>query len=431
MKIIADLHIHSPYSRAVSKAMTLPNLDYYARLKGINILGTGDFTHPKWFNELKNKLIKAEEGLYRLNPEFKINDEVYDKKAEVRFMLTVELSSIYKKGNRVRRIHTLIFVSSLESVEKINLVLGKRGNIVSDGRPILGLDPKEILKIVLDIDERALIVPAHAWTPWFAIFGSMSGFDSIEECFDEYSKYIYAIETGLSSDPEMNANVPALKNIALLSNSDSHSLLRIGREANVFNTELSFGSIRSAIIKNDLEKFPYTIEFFPEEGRYHIDGHRVCDFSCLPEETEKNNGICPKCERPLTVGVLNRISKLSKKGKKKFRPFKRLVPLDEILSECFRVSKSSKKVKFEYNRILREVGTELDLLCELSDTELVKKLDPLICEAIMRVRKERLKISPGFDGEYGHVSIFTDEEAKEIKNKNLSFVLRDSPVLFQ
>lgn len=291
MKIIGDFHIHSKYSRATSQFADLENLDKWARIKGVDVLGAGDFTHPAWFSEMEKKLSEAEQGLFKLK----------GSDFGTRFVLTSEVSCIYKKTGKVRKVHIVIFAPSLHSVEKINSRLSQIGNIKSDGRPILGLDAKELLKIVLDIDENCLIVPAHIWTPWFSVFGSKSGFDSLEECFDEYAKYIFAVETGLSSDPKMNWQLPQLDNITLISNSDAHSAQKIGREANVFDTELNYDSIIKAI--KTRQGFLYTIEFFPEEGKYHFDGHASCGISLTPAQSKKYKNICPKCKKPLVIGA--------------------------------------------------------------------------------------------------------------------------------
>lgn len=421
MKVVADLHIHSPYSRAVSKEMTFENLDLWARRKGITVMGTGDFTHPAWMREIKEKLEPAEDGLFRIkdkpvldrvgtrsgNPNFK-DDET------TRFLLTVEISSIYSKGGKTRRIHNLIFVPSIASAEKINTALGLRGNIKSDGRPILGLDAKELAKIMFDIDEEAMVVPAHCWTPWFSVFGSMSGFDSLEECFDEYARHIYAVETGLSSDPEMNWRVSMLDRIALISNSDSHSLRRIGREANVFECERSYRGIMGAIKSLNPKKFLYTIEFYPEEGKYHYDGHRVCEFSCAPEETKRLNKLCPKCGKGVTVGVMNRVAVLADRplGSRHAGsiPFKRMVSLDEIIGEAFGLGVASKKVQSMTGSLTSAIGCELGALIDADMADLAAASTPEIAEGIRRVRAGELFIMPGYDGEYGKVRIFKDEE---------------------
>lgn len=414
MRIIADLHIHSPYARAVSPEMTLENLDYWARLKGITVMGTGDFTHPQWMKEIKRKLEPAEAGLYRIR-----NKELGIRETATRFMLTVEISSIYSKGGKTRRIHNLIFAPSIETAEKINAHLGLIGNIKSDGRPILGLDAKELAKIVFNIDSRAVVIPAHAWTPWFSVFGSMSGFDTLEECFEEFAPQIFAIETGLSSDPAMNWRLSRLDNIAFISNSDSHSLRRIGREANIFETELSFDGIIDAIKSRDPKRFFSTIEYFPEEGMYHYDGHRVCGVRFTPDETRKNKKICPKCGKPVTVGVLYRVEELADRSEgfkpKRAIPFKNMVPLDEIIAECFGVmSATGKKVRVEYMSIIEKLGSELFALFDASRQELKAVTKPEIAEGIMRVRGGRLHIEPGYDGIYGKVKIFTKGERNAI-----------------
>ncbi len=431
MKTVADFHIHSPYSRAVSKEMTLENLDMWARLKGITIMGTGDFTHPKWMQEIKTKLEPAEEGLYVLKPQttnhkLQTNSKFQNQKSKTHFILTVEISSIYSKGGKVRRIHNIIFMPSITSAEKFNAALGWRGNLKSDGRPILGLDAKELAKIAFDTDPRAVVVPAHAWTPWFSVFGSMSGFNSLEECFDEYAKNIFAIETGLSSDPAMNWRLSALDRIALLSNSDSHSLHRIGREANVFDLPaLSYDSIIDAIRTKDPKKFLFTVEFFPEEGKYHYDGHRACKISMGPEETKKVKKVCPKCGKPLTVGVLYRVDELADRPvgarPEGAIPYKNLVQLDEIISESFGVGTASKRVQAEYQALLGKLGSEFSILIDASDSDLKSAAPPEVYEGIRRVREGKLHIEPGYDGEYGVVKIFTEEERRGIATQKALF----------
>lgn len=420
MRIVADFHIHSPYARAVSKEMTLENLDYWAGLKGITVMGTGDFTHPQWIKEIKVKLEPAEAGLYKLKNQYKPKAE--SRKPETpltRFMLTVEISSIYSKNGKTRRVHNLIFAPSIEVAEKINAALGWQGNLKSDGRPIVGVDSKTLLKLALDADGRCFFVPAHCWTPWFSLFGSMSGFDTVEECFDEYSKYIYALETGLSSDPAMNWRLSQLDKYALISNSDSHSLRRIGREANVFDTELSYGAIVEAIKSKDPKRFLHTIEFFPEEGIYHYDGHRDCKVRLTPEETKKLNKVCPVCKKPVTVGVAYRVNQLADRPEG-FKPpnaipYKNMVPLDEIIAEGLGVaSATTKGVREEYKRIVYEFGGELPVLFDFSRPDLIRTIRPEIVEGIMRVREGKLHIEPGYDGVYGKVKIFEEGERREI-----------------
>ncbi len=412
MRYIADFHIHSPYSRAVSKEMTLENLDIWAQKKGITILGTGDFTHPVWFSEIQKKLKECEPGLFALKS---------DKSADAtRFILTAEISSIYTKYGKGRRVHNLIFAPSLEAVKKINAQLGAIGNIKSDGRPILGLDPKDLLKIVLEVDPKCFLVPCHAWTPWFSIFGSMSGFNSVEECFEEMSDKIFALETGLSSDPAMNWRLSQLDKYTLISNSDAHSLPNLGREACVFEIEpakLSFDEIKRILKEKDKEKFLYTIEFFPEEGKYHYDGHRLCQIRLSPKETKKYNGLCPVCGKPLTIGVMSRVEELADREEnfkpKNLIPFKSLVPLREIIAEALARGKATKLVEEEYEKLVSKGGNEFQVLLDLSEAELSEITLPKIVEGIMKVRRKELFVLPGYDGEYGTVKIFSQGEKTE------------------
>jgi len=412
MQFIADFHIHSKYSRATSQNMDVDNLNKWAKIKGIDILGTGDFTHPLWLKELKEKLEPAETGLYKYKEKNSNNHNHID----IRFILTVEISSIYSKGGKVRKIHNIIFAPSFEAVEKINTHLGWIGNLKSDGRPILGLDSKELAKIVLDASEDCLIVPAHAWTPWFSIFGSKSGFDSIEECFEEYTKYIYSIETGLSSDPEMNWQLTALDNICLISNSDAHSPAKIGREANIFEgKKIDYNLIKEAIKKkSDDLKLVKTIEFFPEEGKYHWDGHRNCEICLSPEESAKYNNICPRCNRPLTIGVMNRVRKLAdrKPGEKpkKVIPFQRLIPLNEIIADVLGLGVGTKGVEEHYRNLIRAFGSEFKVLLNVKKEEIASVSLPEIAEGVERVRQGKVIIKPGYDGEFGKISIFGKEK---------------------
>jgi len=414
MRFIADFHIHSKYSRATSPQMDLEHLDRAAKIKGIKVLGTGDFTHPEWFNNLKEKLTPAETGLYKLK-----------SGSETRFILTSEISCIYSKKGKVRKIHIIVFSPDFEIVEKINTQLGWIGNLKSDGRPILGLDAKELAKIVLNISGNCLIVPSHAWTPWFSIFGSRSGFDSIEECFEDYSKHIYSLETGLSSDPKMNWRLSALDKITLISNSDAHSPPKIGREANVFDTEMSYPKIVEAIKQKDPQKFLYTIEFFPEEGKYHYDGHRNCDISSSPAETKKYNGICPRCGRPLTVGVLSRVEKLADRPEgfkpENTIPYKSLIPLGEIIAESLGVGVGTKEVEKEYQSLIEKFDSEFNILLDVSIGDLKSATLPEIAEAISRVREGKVKVEPGYDGVYGKIRIFSEEEKKEVSGQKSLF----------
>jgi len=415
MKFIADFHLHSKYSRATSPQMDLENLDKWAKIKGIKVLGTSDFTHFEWFNDLKEKLESAEEGLFKLKTD----------QSETRFILTSEISCIYSKGGRVRKIHILIFAPDFKTVEKINTQLGWIGNLKSDGRPILGLDAKELAKIVLGISEDCLVICAHAWTPWFSIFGSKSGFDSIEECFEEYSKYIYAIETGLSSSPLMNWRLSALDKITLISNSDAHSPQKIGREANVFDTELSYPAIIEAIKLKDPQKFLYTIEFFPQEGKYHYDGHRLCGISLSPQESKKYNNLCPNCGRPLTIGVLNRVEQLSDRPEN-FKPqgaipFKSLIPLEQIIADAVNQGLGTIQVDKEYKNLIEKFNSEFEVLLNASREDLEKFTLPEVAEGIIRVREEKVFIEPGYDGVYGKIRIFSKGEKKDLSRQGTLF----------
>lgn len=389
--------------------MVVEELAKWAKIKGIRVLGTGDFTHPAWFAELKAKLQPAEPGLFvwKDDPE----------KDPTRFMLTAETSHIYSKGGKVRRVHLLMWAPSFEAVEKINTRLSWAGNLKSDGRPIIGMDSKELVKIVMEADPAAMVIPAHAWTPWFSVFGSMSGFDSLAECFEELTPHIRAIETGLSSDPPMNWRLSQLDGIALTSNSDSHSLERIGREANVFDTELSYAGITDAVQANDPSRFLFTIEFFPEEGKYHFDGHRSCGVRLAPEETKKLKGMCPKCGRPVTVGVMARVEELADRpagyAPEGRVPYKNLVPLDEIIAEALGVHAKTKKVYETYHKLCSALGGELPLLLDGDLARIAQLSDARVAEGVRRVREGRLAIAPGYDGEYGTIKIFAGDEEKD------------------
>ncbi|MEW6740604.1 MAG: endonuclease Q family protein [Nitrospirota bacterium] len=423
MRFIADLHIHSKYSRATSKDMSPESIWKWAQLKGISVIGTGDFTHPKWFKELNEKLESTGNGLFRLKKDFRTNDIPESCKADVYFMLTAEISCIYSKNGKTRKIHSILFVPDFASAAKINIVLAKIGNLNADGRPILGLDAKELLKIVMDASPDAMLVPAHAWTPHFSVFGAASGFDSFEECFEELTPYIYAIETGLSSDPLMNRRLSALDKITLISNSDAHSPAKIGREANIFDTDISYQSMIDAI--KTKKGFVGTIEFFPEEGKYHYDGHRTCGVSLTPEETLKHNYLCPVCAKRVTVGVMHRVEKLADR-KEGFKPkgspsFHSIIPLPEIIAEVLKVGPNSKAVDKEYQNLLDKLGNEFRILMDVPLGDIEKAGSPLIREAIARMRKGDVHIAPGFDGEYGKIKIFEAVERKEIKGQSMLF----------
>jgi len=416
MKIIADLHIHSKYSRACSGQLVLPEIDKYCEMKGVDIVATGDFTHPEWFKSLKEELVEKESGLYGLKA---------NKDSKVRFLCSTEISCIYSKGGKVRRLHICILAPNLKVVEKINLALDKIGNIKSDGRPILGLDAKELARIVLGIDEKCMIIPAHIWTPWFAMFGSKSGFDSIEECYEELSNKIYAIETGLSSDPQMNWRVKNLDRVSIVSSSDAHSLPNIAREANVFEIDkLSYDEICRIIKDKNPKEFLETIEFYPEEGMYHFDGHRDCKISFSPSETKKQKNICPVCKKLLTIGVMNRVDELADAKRSEDYidsnrvPFKKLIELDKIIAEALGIkSRNSKQVQEEYLNLIKNFGTEFEILLNVDYESLKEKTLPQIAEGIKRVREGKVHIQPGFDGQYGVIKIFDENERLNYQKK--------------
>lgn len=382
--------------------MNLDTLAHWARLKGISLLGTGDFTHPAHFASIEEKLIPAEPGLFALKDQ-------PGQPNPVRFMLTAEVSNIFTQGGRTRKVHSLIFSPTLEAARKMNAAFAARGNINSDGRPIFGFSAEELLKIVLDASSEAMLVPAHAWTPWFSIFGSKSGFDSIEECFGKNSRHIHAIETGLSSDPQMNWRISALDNITLLSNSDAHSPSKLGREANVFDCGLDYYEITNIIKNKDSKKFLYTIEFYPEEGKYHSDGHRVCGVRLSPAQTRKLSGVCPACGKGLTVGVLSRVEDLSDRPEgyapSSAIPGRHLVPLQEIIAASMGAGIATVKVQREYLRLL-SVRTEFSYLLDMDRDELIETAGSRLAEAIMKVRTGDIAVSPGYDGEFGEISIF-------------------------
>ena len=397
--IIADLHIHSKYSRATSKDMNIGGITKWAKIKGINLLGTGDFTHYQWLSELKAHLKAVSFGLYECNG--------------IHFFLTSEVSSIYSQGKKVRKIHTIIFAPTFQVVEKINKELSKIGNLDADGRPILGLSAKDLVEIVLGISKDCFIVPAHIWTPWFSLFGANSGFDNIEECFGKYTNNIYALETGLSSDPLMNWTLSKLDRFALVSNSDAHSPENLGREVNIFDCKMDYKEIIEAIKKKDKTKFKGTIEFFPEEGKYHFDGHRNCGIVFSPKEAKTHNNICPKCQKPLTVGVLHRVVDLSDRKlgfkPKAALPFRHLVPLKEIISASLNKTRTSLEVKRLYDYLVDHFENEFRVLLDVPLEDL-GKAHSKVAEGIARVRKGKIKVEPGYDGVYGKVEIFEEEK---------------------
>lgn len=418
MRIIADLHVHSRFSRACSKDLTLENNALWCEKKGVNVLGTGDFTHPEWFKDIEEKLVEAEPGLYKLKS---------GEHSGMRFMMTSEVSQIYKRGGKVRRVHNLIFAPNIEAVKKINAWLDeKKFNRKSDGRPILGIDSEVLYRELKNLDDKIVLAPAHAWTPWFAVFGSKSGFDSLEDCFGEMTKEVFAIETGLSSDPIMNRALSVLDRLSLISNSDAHSPQNFGREANVFEIDekkLSFDELMRVLRERDLVHFLYTIEFYPEEGKYHVDGHAPCGLTFESKETKRLGGLCPKCGKLITVGVTSRVSDLADRpldltSMTGHVPFKSIVPLPEVLAECLNVSSvSSKKVIALYEDMIAKLGNEFSILLDIPVSEIRLQFGETVAEAITRVRSGALTIEPGYDGIFGVVKIFSDAEKQNLQRK--------------
>ncbi len=411
MFFYADLHIHSKYSRATSKSCNLEELAIWAQKKGLGVISTGDFTHPAWFAEIQEKLVPAGNGVFRLRPD--IEKEIFKTSNPVRFILSVEISTIYKKWDKTRKVHHVVFVPDMEAAGKFRDKLGSIGNIKSDGRPILGLDSRDLLEITLESGEGSYIIPAHIWTPWFSVLGSKSGFDSIEDCYGDLAEHIFAVETGLSSDPEMNWKVSKLDKYRLVSNSDAHSPSKLAREATVFDTEPDYYSIMNAL-KTGIG-YVGTVEFFPEEGKYHEDGHRKCNVCLSPEESLKFNNICPVCGKPLTIGVLNRVCALADRSfDSTFKPSTAgevfsLVPLQEIIAEINCVGAQSKSVVTEYERLIRKFGSELSILREIPIDDLSKD-SPLLGEGISRLRQGKVIKHAGYDGEYGVIRLFDDSE---------------------
>lgn len=433
MYFIADLHMHSRYSRATSRDMTLEEISRWAQIKGVKVIGTGDLTHPEWFKEIKEKLIPSDNGLYELR--VKSGKSVPSScQSDVFFMLSAEVSCIYPKNGKLRKIHSIIYLPDTVAAERLNKKLSKIGNLAADGRPILGLDAKELLKIVLDSSPDALFVPAHAWTPHFSVFGSSSGFDSLEECFEELTPHIHAIETGLSSDPPMNWRLSSLDRITLMSNSDAHSPSKIGREANIFDSEVSYSAIVRAI--KERKGFRGTIEFFPEEGKYHYDGHRGCGIRFSPAETIKNNYTCPLCGRPVTVGVMNRIERLADRPEG-FKPpdapvYYSIIPLSEIISEALMMGVNTKRVEAEYFNLINRLGNEFRILMDVPLSDIEKASSRKIRDAIERMREGRVHISPGYDGEYGKIRVFEEADMPAQCNRmpNDSTHREDQGILF-
>ena len=410
MKMIADLHIHSRFSMATSKEGMPENLDFWARKKGISLIGTGDFTHPVWREELKERLVSEGNGLYRLRDAY-VKEESRKFPGEgTRFVVSGEISSIYKKNGKTRKVHNVILLPSLEAADAMAQRLEKIGNIHSDGRPILGLDSHDLLEMMLDVCPEGILIPAHIWTPHFSVLGAKSGFDSVEECFEELAPYIHALETGLSSDPAMNWRISKLDRYQLVSNSDAHSPSKLGREANLLDIDCSYEGLYRAIQTG--EGLEGTVEFFPEEGKYHFDGHRKCGVSLSPVEAERLGGICPVCGKKLTMGVDHRVEQLADRAegfvKKDGKKYESLVPLPEVISTCMGYSAASKKVQGCFEQMIQTLGTEFDILRNVPSEDIKSCAGERIAEGIENVRTGNVKRIPGYDGEYGKIELFDE-----------------------
>lgn len=409
MSYIADFHIHSKYSRATSRDMDVENLVKWAKIKGISMLGTGDFTHPQWFAELKSRLHESGYGVFEYEG--------------LEFVLTAEVSSIYFKAGRTRKVHNIIFSPAFNVTEEINKLLADYGNLSSDGRPIISLDCAGLTRKLFAVSADIMIIPAHAWTPHFSIFGANSGFDSAEECFEDQTPKIFSIETGLSSDPAMNWRWSKLDRFTLVSNSDSHSPAKIGREANVFDERINYKDLIQILKTKDRKRFLYTVEFFPEEGKYHWDGHRLCGARLSPKEAAKTNNQCPRCGKHVTIGVVHRLEALADRDEgyvlEKSPSYKRMVPLAEIIASTLGMGSDSATVMKEYSTLIKNLGSEFHILLEMPENELLEKCPARIARGIMNVRRGELEILPGYDGEYGKVKILKNGDEKA--EKQLSF----------
>jgi uncharacterized protein (TIGR00375 family) len=390
----------------------LPSLVRAALEKGVQLLGTGDFTHPGWLEEIGEQLEPAEDGLFRLRPEGERHARRGLPKAcaqgQVRFILQVEISNVYKKEGKVRKNHNLVYVPSMQAAQRLNGKLSTVGNLASDGRPILGLDARNLLEMVLESDPLAFLIPAHIWTPWYSMLGSKSGFDSVEACFGDLAEHVFAVETGLSSDPAMNWRVGGLDGRTLVSNSDAHSPGKIGREANLLAGDLGYEPLLRALRRR--EGFLGTIEFYPEQGKYHFDGHRKCGVRLSPDQTRKVAGICPECGGRLTVGVSSRVTDLANhpEGRRPASalPFESLVSLDHVVGEALGVGPDTRKTRAAVARIHSSIGPELHVLREAPLEDVARVAGPLTAEGIRRVRTGELVIESGYDGAYGSVRIF-------------------------
>ncbi len=445
MKIVSDLHLHSKFSRAVSPNMNLQTMATYASQKGIDLLSTGDWTHPVWFKEVQNALEEISPGIYQLK-----SGQVKNANSSAKFLLSTEISLIYKQGEKVRRVHNLVFVPNIVTAEKVNQALTKRGaNLNADGRPIIGMSCHDLLELILNIDERCMLIPCHIWTPHFGVYGSASGFDSLEDAFGDLARFVYGIETGISSDPEMNWVVPELDNRSILSFSDAHSAPKMGRELTVFVPtqdvvrNFCYEDIREAIKRNREGKLKvgYTVEFYPEEGKYHYSGHRNCKVSFGPQEIKKNGSICPVCHQRLTEGVLYRVMQITNKTDlaigecnlneaglvwftdpvKKHPPFIKLVPLLEIVAQSLHSSVGSQKSQNLYNKLCQELKSEFNVLISADISKILGVGGEQIAQAVDKVRHGKLSIKPGYDGEYGKVKVWEDKQDENEYSPQLSF----------
>ncbi|MEM5814837.1 MAG: endonuclease Q family protein, partial [Candidatus Aenigmatarchaeota archaeon] len=395
MKVVADIHIHSRFARGTSQGMNFANLEKFAALKGVNIVGTGDFTHPDWMKEIR-QLEDEGNGLFRY------------QNGKTRFVLTTEVSSIYQQDGKTRKVHNVIAVPSIEVAEQVNAALSKYGSLTADGRPTLSASCPQLVEEIMSISRDNVIIPAHIWTPWFSLFGSNSGFDSIRDCFQDQLKHIRAVETGLSSDPAMNWRLSQLDNMAIISNSDCHSYWpwRLGREANVLEAEkLDYRSLMSSLLSRDPKKFLYTIEVEPSYGKYHFDGHRDCNYVLEPKQAIKQNNICAVCRRRLTIGVAHRVEELADRPEgyvpQNPVPFKTLLPLAELVAAVINQQLGTKKVWEQTIRLINEFGSELNVLLEAPESRLAELTSPLLTAAIMKNRAGKIRVKPGYDGVYG------------------------------
>jgi uncharacterized protein (TIGR00375 family) len=407
MRIIADLHLHSKFSRATSREMDVETLAKWCGLKGINVVGTGDFTHPVWLRELRAKLRPNGRGLFTFDAQH--------------FLLSSEVSNIYPQGGRLRKIHNIIFAPSFEVVDRVNAVLGRFGSLMADGRPTLSLPSDKLVEYVMEVSPDCMVVPAHVWTPWFSLYGSNSGFDALSECFGDQVRHIHAVETGLSSDPPMNWRIGELDRVMLISNSDAHSPAKLGREANVFECELDYGEILGILRRRDRSRFLSTIEFFPEEGKYHFDGHRLCNQRLSPRETLAVRGRCPTCGKPLTVGVMSRVQALATRDEGAAAgervPFRHLIPLEEIIAEAIGGQPGGAAVREEYLKLVAALGPEFAILMEVPLEQVARQSRPRIVDALRRVRDGRVQIRPGYDGVFGEIKIFGAEAASAVEER--------------